>query len=220
MEKTARKIPTKSDYNKYLEISNESNWTDENIDFVNQFDFDTKTFEENGQTGLKNCINEIIIPAKYEDFLILSQHVYKTGSKVATMSKGKWGILTIGNEKWILKPEYDYVGFPNNIIYVVKDEKYGIVNLSTNEFVLPPELEFVSSENGFMFCNGIATYGKNGKEGVMMDNGEFTEAIFDETGVPEMGEYFQVRIGDQWGFINENGEFTSDEDEAYYYACD
>ena len=137
------------------------------------------------------------------------------------MYEKKWGMIRIGNEnEWVMEPVYDYIGFPNSITFVQKENKYGVINLTTQEFILPLELEFVSSENGFMFCNGISTYGKDGKEGVIMDNGEFTEAIFDETGVPEMGENFQVRIGEEWGFINEKGLFTHDEDESYYYTCD
>lgn len=216
-----KKQPTKVDYEKYLQIMKQSSWADGDMDFMNKYNFGTVVFEESGNYGLKNCIGDILVSAGYEDFLTLSDEDYKEGNLLAVMYENKWGMIRIGNEnEWVMEPVYDYISFPNSITFVQKENKYGVINLTTQEFILPLELEFVSSQNGFMFCNGISTYGKDRKEGVIMDNGEFTEAIFDETGIPEMGENFQVRIGEEWGFINEEGEFTTDEDEAYYYTCD
>ena len=218
---TTLKTPTIVEYKKFKEINNKDRMTDDDIDFLNTYNWNTDTFEENGAYGLKNCIGEVLVPPIFEDYLLLSYHDYKKGSKVVVMKNSKWGLIKIGEEnKWILEPEFDYIGYPNNITYVVKDKKYGVINLYEGNFLLPLELDFVTTENGIMFCNGISAYGKNDKQGVIMSNGELTEAIFDEVDAPEMGESIKVRIGDQWGFINENGQFTQDEDEAYYFGED
>jgi hypothetical protein len=216
-----KKKPTKADYEKYLQIMKQPTWPHEEIGFLNEYDFGITIFEVAGNYGIKNCIDEILVSAKFEHLYTFSFKEYKEGDLLAVMFGKKWGMIRIGDEnKWVLEPVYDYIGFPNAITFVKKDNKYGVINLNWMEFIIPIGLDFVTSENGLMFCNGISTYGKGGKEGVIMDNGEFTEAIFDEIEVPEMGQLIQVRIGEEWGGIDNKGLFTDDLDEAYYYTFD
>ena len=77
-----------------------------------------------------------------------------------------------------------------------------------------------SNEGGILFTNGITVFEKNGKSGVLNEYGEYTDAIFDEVDMPEMGQSIKVRIGDKWGYIAEDGSFTTDEDDAYFIGAD
>ena len=67
------------------------------------------------------------------------------------------------------------------------------------------------------YCNGIGTFEINGKWGVMREDGEHTEAIFDEVET-DFDVAVKVRIGEVWGWINEEGQFTKDGDEACYWC--
>ncbi len=50
---------------------------------------------------------------------------------------------------------------------------------------------------------------------MMREDGEHTEAIFDEVEL-DLEQAVKVRIGESWGCINEEGQFTEDGDEACY----
>jgi hypothetical protein len=51
----------------------------------------------------------------------------------------------------------------------------------------------------------------------MREDGEHTEAIYDEVET-EFDQAVKVRIGESWGYINEDGMITEDADEAYYWC--
>ena len=140
---------------KFKEINNKDHMTDDDIDFLNTYNWNSDTFEENGAYGLKNCIGEVLVPPIFEDYLLLSYHDYKKGSKVVVMKNSKWGLIKIGEEnKWILEPEFDYIGYPNNITYVVKDKKYGVINLYEGNFGIKPKRSQNISGCQFNFaCN-------------------------------------------------------------------
>jgi hypothetical protein len=56
---------------------------------------------------------------------------------------------------------------------------------------------------------------KGGKYGVISSSGSFTGPIFDDyEGVPEGA--VKVMSDGEWGYVNEEGSFTTDIDEAYY----
>jgi hypothetical protein len=154
----------------------------------------------------------------FEDMKLLSQHDIKKGDRIVVQQNGKWGvILADGIGTWLVQPEYDYVGYPNTITHVCKDGKWGVLNLSTLSFLIPPECDKIFVDNGFMFTNGIGYYEKDGKTGVISASGEFTGAIFDDVnGDPE--GCVKVMLNGEWGFINKENEFTTDEEEAYYYS--
>ena len=64
--------------------------------------------------------------------------------------------------------------------------------------------------------NGIGVYEIGEKSGLILDNGEFTEAIYDEIDLVA-DEFSKARIGDRWGFIAKDGQLVQDPDEAYFY---
>jgi hypothetical protein len=142
----------------------------------------------------------------------------KIGDRVVTELDNKWGIITLdGNSgTWVVEPEYDYIGYPNSITMFRKADKWGVMNTNTKEWILPLICDKIYSSNGFMFVNGIGVYEIAGKSGLILDSGEFTEAIYDEVDLAAE-DFSKARIGDLWGYIAEDGQLVQDPDEAYFY---
>jgi hypothetical protein len=70
--------------------------------------------------------------------------------------------------------------------------------------------------NGFLFMNGIGLYKKDGRWGILNDAGEYTEALFDEVEEDIEGPV-KVKLGEQWGFVQEDGTLSEEEDDAYFW---
>lgn len=109
-----------------------------------------------------------------------------------------------------------YISYPNRIAGCLKDGKWGYLDTLENEFIIPLTCDKIFIDNGFVFCNGIVTFEINGRWGVIRSDGECTDAIFDEVDV-ELDQAVKVRIGDVWGYVNEDGQSTEYGDEAYFY---
>ena len=170
---------------------------------------------ENGKYGIKTPDGEVILPPLYDNF---KKPMYlKKGTRVVVEVRGKWGVVIAdGTGTWLIKPEYEYIGYPNDIVNICKNGLWGVLNIATGEYLIPPECESVSNDQGFIFTNGIGYYEKGGKCGVIRDDGAFTEAIYDEVdGFPD--EVVKVKYNGQWGYIDENNSFTTDEDSACYH---
>ena len=210
--------PTLEQFDKMLNITN---YTDDEIDFLNSYNWSNEVFEVNGKFGVVNCVKEQMVAPNFEDFMLLSGKPLKLGDRVVAMQNKKWGILRIdgGNGIWELKPEFDFITCPNHFVACRKESKWGVLNTTTNEWLLPIELDEITLNDGFLFSNGVAFYGKDGKEGVILSTGEFTTAIFDEIEY-DIDQFIKVRIGEVWGYIDEKGLFTEDEDQAYFMDVD
>jgi hypothetical protein len=212
MEKLLK--PNREEFAKKLAITN---FTDTEIEFLNTYNWENEIFDRDGLKGLKNCIGEQIIAPIYEDFKFLISATSQTGDYIVTKHKGKWGVLgTDGKEGvWIIEPIYEYVSFPNRYVICVKEDKWGVFDSCDNTWLIPLELDSITTNEGFLFCNGVAFFKKDGKEGILLSTGEFTAPIFDEIDY-DIETPIRARIGDEWGFVTENGTLTQDEDEAYY----
>jgi hypothetical protein len=222
---TEKKLPkpTPAEYEKRAEfnrlfdeggVSNKLN--DEYLDLMNSYDWGTDLIHDGDKVGLKTALGEVILPPLFENFRMLTMQELKKDDKVVAMLNGKWGVIAAdGIGTWILPPEFDYIGYPNNITHVCKDGKWGVYDLSKGEYLIPPECEMVYDNDGFLFCNRIGSYKKDGKYGVIADWGSFTEPIFEEVDMEPDG-WVKVRYNGEWGFINEDNKFTAGEDDSYY----
>ena len=63
--------------------------------------------------------------------------------------------------------------------------------------------------DGFLFCNRIGFYKKDGKYGVIGDWGAHTEPIFEDVEMEPDGDV-KVKYNGEWGFIGEDNKFTTD----------
>jgi hypothetical protein len=212
--------PTLADYEKRKEYEDSDVFfNDEYLDFVNSIDWNCEIFEEGDFVGLKNALGEVILKPKYEAIEVFLRFETKKDNRVAAKLNEKWGVaIADGDGTWLIEPEFDFVGLPNTLMPVYKDDKWGVLNIKTKEYLIPIECDSISFDYGFMFINGLAVYRKNDKQGVINDRGEFTDAIFDEVDWAEGS--VKVLFNGEWGFIDEKNQFTLDEDEAYYSADD
>jgi len=217
--------PTLANYQKrdaYNQMQSDGNHSDElvfeQLDFLNSIDWGGELFLDGELCGLKNALGEVMLAPVFENMKLLSQKDIKKDDWIVAMQNGKWGVvLADGIGTWLVQPEYDTIGYPNNLTYVCKDGKWGVIELSTQELIIPLECDKIFADNGFMFINGIGYYEKDGKTGVITTSGIFTGAIFDEADGDPDG-FVKVKFNGEWGFINEDNKFTTDEDEAYYYS--
>ena len=211
--------PTQEEYEEYKQLESEGR-LDELIELHNQYDWSAEVFEENGFYGLKSCLGELLIPAKFQDFKLLSAENVSRGNKVVAYDNFKLGIIRAdGFGDWLVKPEYDAIGYPNALTSVRINDKWGVLDTNTGELVLPVVYDKIYNGNSFMFMNGIAYLVKNEKYAVMNIYGEYTEAIFDDA-VPNENGTIEVTIAGLEGYIDKNGQFTTDIDEAYYAEID
>lgn len=187
------------------------------MDLMNAFDWSTEAFGEGKKWGLKNPLGEVIVKPLFEDFMMLSSSELEIGDKVVAMKDGFWGVIFIdGTGSWLIEPEYDFIGYPNIITHVRKGDKWGVLNLDKKELLIPVDCEYIDNDMGFMFTNGIGSYKRAGKWGVVTHYGAFTEAIFEETELfPE--EWVKVKYEGEWGYLNEDMKFAPDEDEACFH---
>lgn len=214
--------PTPGDYakRKQLEERSMKSTVDESVylNLMNSFDWSARLFRRKDRYGLKSALGEVLIPAKFEDFMMMTQQEIKNGDLVVTRDKGKWGVLKAdGRGTWILKPEFEYIGFPNNITFVCKDGKWGVIDILKGKYLIEPECDEILHDRGFMFINRVGFYVKNEKYGVIMDWGAFTKPVFEDYGGDIDAGPVKVKYRGRWGYINEKNEFTEDEDDAYYW---
>ena len=204
--------PTIADYTKLQSLSPESS---EFHYLYNQFDWSTQTFQVNGKYGLKNCIGEQLVAPQYDDFMSLSGSDIALGRRVVAKKDGLWGVLIAdGTGKWLLEPEFDYIGYPNSITFVHKEGKYSVIDLSSMKWIVTG-CETLSFEQGILFVNSVAFYEINGKIGVILANGHHTDALYDEIDQEDNGT-IKARIDDKWGFISQDGILVEDWDDAYF----
>lgn len=187
------------------------------LDVLGAYDWSDYKITEGNKIGLKTKEGEIILPPQMEDIRQLMDKEPGKGDKVVAKLNGKWGIILADSKgTWIIEPVYDYIGYPNNLTSVQKDGKWGVLDISKRDYLIPPECDKVWDDMGFMFTNGIGLYEKGGKTGVITESGAFTGAIFEEVEGEPDGPV-KVKYEGKWGYINENNEFTTDEDKAYYH---
>lgn len=213
--------PTTSDYKRREEIekgnhegqSYESAW----MEIMNSFDWSHELYADGDLYGLKTALGEVLLPPLFENFTMMTKQELKKGDRVVTQQGGKWGVIIAdGTGSWLVKPEYDYIGYPNDVTHVRKNGKWGVLNITKGEYIIEPECEAVYDNSGFLFCNRIGFYKKDGKYGVLADWGVHTDPIFEEVDMEPDGNV-KVKFNGQWGFIDEDHKFTADEDEAYYF---
>jgi len=215
---------SKKDFNtkaKYYELFKKNEMsTDDYYDFLNKYDWKPETFEEGSKYGLKYSYGKVLIPAILDNITLYSSWGAVDFDVVAAEQNGKWGFIkTDGTGDWLIQPQYDEVGFPNNMTFVRTREKYGVIDIYSAEVVIPIDCEMVFNNMGIIFTNGNAIFKKDGKFGLLNEGGQLTEAIFDEVELLGLGDTVTVRIKDKWGWVNDKGEFTLDEDEASF-LCD
>jgi hypothetical protein len=176
-------------------------------------------FKLNGKYGIRSLNNEILVPAEYDDFVLLSGFDIQKGDRITAIKDDKYGVLSVNGEStsWILEPIYEFIGVPNNVTYVYKDGEYAVYNFRDKCFIIEHIEELSVHAPGFFCANGIGTFTKKNKKGIITEDGRFTEANFDDIDEGDWHGLVKVKEGDQWGYVNADNNFTQDEDECAYF---
>jgi len=215
MEKHNKPRPSRADWERLKELEGTENgrFSGEYFRLWDAFDWSPEVIEENGSYGIRLAVGEVILPPLFEDLGVYVN--VKKGDRVAVKQNGKWGVVVADGtgKHWIVEPRFDWIGFPNPLTPVKKGDKWGVYDLTKNRYLVPPECDSMETAGGYLFTNGTAICEKDGKYGLITDAGLFTGTVFDDIDNPPE-EPVKVKYKGVWGWLNEKGRFTTDEDEA------
>ena len=192
--------------------------TMEYIDLLNSYNWFPEMFEENDKVGIKDITGEILVPAIFDD-LAYSSSAIKYQIAVAAKLNGKWGLVsTNGAGAAITGFEFDYIApISGPVTAVKKGGKWGYIFEDGRFFTEIGFDEICLVDSRITFINGWSAFKKDGLWGVT-DGTSITAAEFDEVDIMNFpGPVMVVKNGVS-GFIDSDCNFTTDEDEAYWYA--
>jgi hypothetical protein len=186
--------------------------SEENIRIENEYDWIDKPFVVNGKTGIKDVLGNIIIPAVFDNY-VETYHLFGRPSTIPMKRGEKCGLVkTDGSGNSISDFVYDDIHKFTNLYVVKKENKYGFSQFDGRE-IMPCIADKVADAD----CCNFATFQVGNQYG-FIDNICFSviPAIFDEYQPIETEDYIHVEKDGQWGYIAEDGSFTTDQDNAYW----
>ena len=213
---TVKKNPTAEQLNEFRKLIGLAS-SDADLDninaFIEEYDLSTQIFEENGKKGVKDAAGEVLIPAIYDEVCYTFMD-FCTPFAVPVIKDGKFAFAAHNGEGTLVSDfEYDDIVYTPECCYViVKDGKKGLAG-EDGKVMIPAEMDEIYSP-----FNGLAAYEKDGKYGFsMVYESLMTEAVYDSH---ELGEddYLEVVKDGVKGYIDAQGQFTTDEDERYFSA--
>ncbi len=192
--------------NDVTEVCNEYNALLEAYDFNNALIKDA-----NGLEGVKWCWGGVMIPARYAKVKYYTTFGIPAEDNYAIVSLNGKDILVNGAGDEVfeadeLKPNI------GGIVPVLfrKGDKWGIAG-SKGEIILPALYDSITPDG-----NGFTILTSDGKIGFMA-NGHVVEPKFDDIDLCG-ADYIIVTVDGKQGYVDENDEFTTCEDDAYYSA--
>ena len=187
-----------------------------NVDKVNNFmaEYDTMCtlFVENGLTGVKDVLGEVLVPAVFDEIVGMFPDVNRDFA-VAVIKDGKYGLVKPdGKGTMAAECIYDNIHLDGYCYYAVKDSKHGLYNVS-GEILLP-----VTADKVYEPWNDLLVYEVDGKFGFSMLGAELvTEAVYEAYEI-DGNEDLVVTLDGKKGYLDETGAFTEDQDEAWFNA--
>lgn len=198
-------------------------WFHRDDEFVDAYNWMNIEFEVNGKIGLKNCLGEQLLSPIFDEFEITAQYPLVIGQLISAQFNEKWGVIKLdgGDGVWVIDPEYDYIDCPSIDTKFRKNGKFGIMNVYTKEWILPLFCDYIhGGKNALFFGTGITWYEINDKLGLVIYNGDYTEAIYDEVCI-DSELYYKARIGELWGYVAKDGQLVQERQNAHFRSyCD
>ena len=216
---TEKKVPTVQQMKEYRDLrrsaTNESDF-EKVLAFENEYDIFTQVFTENDKMGVKDAVGEVIVPALYDEIGCTFAD-YCKGFAVPVVLDGKMALVS-QDGKGTLKTDFDYdhIVFDDCYYVLVKDGKSGLAT-GSGDVIIPAEMDEI-----FTPINDLAGFEKDGKFGFAMIGYDLiTEPVYESYDIVGESDYLQVVKDGVTGYIDESGEFTTDEDERFFHAaCD
>ena len=229
MNNTNKEIPTAEQVLEYRnkfanwEIMSESeiieaqDWCE---NFENRYDLMTKVYEENGKFGLKDAAGKVLIPAIY-DSIGFTFHDDFMDRLVAVQLGDKAGLVTPdGKGTPITQFEYDDINLvgsptcPYEEFYLMsKGDKCGLFDVHGGTCIP------MGADEIFEPHYDTIPYVKDGKYGFnSISIGTTTDAIYDDYEYEE--EHLAVIKDGERGYIDIEGQFTTDPEKKYFNCID
>lgn len=180
----------------------------------NEYQWYPYIYHMGDKCGIKLATGQIMIPAEYDDVAFFPTQI-ECEPSVAVCKAGKWALVTTdGSNTAICDFKYDNIAAISGILAAAKlNDKYGYLNIKTGEEVSEFDYDMIYLWEGkYVFMHGFSEFSKNGLKGI--SNGVLlTKPIFDEiVTIPD--NLIQVKCNGIEGFIDENANFTTDEEQA------
>ena len=216
---TEKKIPTAQQMKEYRDLRG-SMTTESDFEkvqaFENEYDIFTQVFTENGKMGVKDALGEVLVPAEYDEIGCTFAD-YCRGFAVPVVRDGKMALVS-PDGKGTLKTgfDYDHIVFDDCYYVLVKDGKRGLAT-GGGDVIIPAEMDEIYTP-----FNDLAAFTKDKKFGFAMIGYDLiTEPVYESYDIVGESDYLQVVKDGVTGYIDESGEFTTDEDERFFHAaCD
>lgn len=181
--------------------------------FFGSRNWDHEFIEENGKYGLKTSFGKVLYAPIYDMIYFMSPS-YLSAS-VWLCKDNKYALASADGEGTLYTDfEYDEVGPLYYFIRVRKGDKWGFISAEDGEIILPCEYDAVYDS-----FDGVYIFDKNEKVGIMDEEGNHTEAIFDEILESQDGEPVPVIYKGKEGFVTADGKFTTEAIKAGYFYC-
>jgi hypothetical protein len=226
---TEQKLPkaTQNEFTKrssYEEMAKNGNlsWDDESdyLELMNAYDWSAEIFSENGRYGIKSATGVVLVPAEYDEFICPMRHVEVLKIVVAAKS-GKYGMVRAdGSGMEITEFIYDYMApwfgpvtaarIANQWNYITHE---GIMLMPFNADKIVFDISDIT------FQNGISVFMNDGLYGVT-DGYGFSYPVFDDLYMIEPDQFVTGTRNGVKGYISQQGEFTTVEEDAWWSAAD
>jgi hypothetical protein len=183
MEDKKRPKPSKEQYLRFKELEKHmepGEWNAEWMELYDACDWSPELIKEEEKCGLRTALGEEILPVAYDNIKLMESTMVEKGERVVVVQEDKWGVaIADGSGTWLVEPEFDYIGYPNDVTAVKKGDKWGVLNILSGDYLVQAECDMVFESNGFLFLNGIGSYMKDSKLGIITEEGDLTDAIFE-----------------------------------------
>lgn len=184
-------------------------------EFLDEYGYDDDwIYAKNGRVGLRGYPYNDGIPCQYDEILLTYDGNEQLEYPVAVRLNEKCGLVKADGIGTVVCPfEYDLLfrePFTDEVRYIAcKDGKYGIINIAGKEEV-PCVMDCIYKS---VFPNSPMPLLKDGKWGIYYGSRQ-VQPEYDELLITD-DKHIRVRLGNQWGWISFEGEFTTEAEEYY-----
>ena len=206
-----RTVPTQQQILEYREkIEQFKRLKSELEDFESKYKTSCYLFKDGNKCGLKDLAGNILIPAIFDDI----RYTFKDKVRnwpVPVVLEGKFGLAaTDGSGGLILDCVYDYIVFRGGYYLLHKGDMKGVY--ARGKLIYPIDCDMI-------YNNPRATvlmFGKGRKYGfISLAEGVISKQLYDDFSSLK-GELVQVKWNGHSGYIDQDGNFTLNEQDGHF----
>jgi hypothetical protein len=226
MEEKMEMLPkgTQELYDEYTELvrraeeetnEGERNKMQERIgDIMFLYSWIDQEFCENGLYGVKNILGEVVVPAKFDDCVEFFNMFIRPRSIAMKLGGKAVLVKTDGSGDVIEGTAYDAISICcwGPFFRMKKNGKTGLMTCD-GKVVAECELDEV-----YECMNDYTAVKAGGKYGFVYCDGRYVSPRFDDVEAFGLDDWVKVKMGDETGYVDENDNFTADEEKAYWYV--